>query len=123
MDRSASPDERAARWVNAMTEGEKLAVITGYFGVQADWNEFRFPEARPQSAGFVRGVSRLALTPQWQCDAGLGVATQGEAQQYVAVPGGAASFRSRLAQRPASPIPPAEPGRRKTAVSSEPPAG
>src|SRR4051794_18607057 len=78
MDRSASPDERAARLVSAMTLDEKLTVLTGYFGTQVPTNDYRFPEARLQSAGLVRGVPRLGLTPQWQSDAGSGVATQGE---------------------------------------------
>ena len=74
-----SADQRADLLVKAMTEDEKLVVVTGYFGVQQDWNKFRFPEARLQSAGFVPGVARLGFTPQWQSDAGSGVATQGEA--------------------------------------------
>jgi beta-glucosidase len=62
-----------------MTMPEKLVVLTGYFGIQKPWNAYRFPEARPQSAGVVLGVPRLGVTPQWQTDAGSGVATQGEA--------------------------------------------
>jgi len=62
-----------------MTTAEKLAVVTGYFGIQKPWNAYRFPEARPQSAGVVLGVPRLGFTPEWQTDAGSGVATQGEA--------------------------------------------
>ena len=77
-DRSLSADERASRLVRAMTEAEKLTVVTGYFGTQWSMNDYRFPEARLQSAGLVRGVPRLGLTPQWQSDAGSGVATQGE---------------------------------------------
>ena len=79
LDRSLAPDERADRLVAVMTQDEKLTVVTGYFGVQKNWNQYRFPEARPQSAGVVRGVPRLGLTTQWQSDAGSGVATQGEA--------------------------------------------
>jgi beta-glucosidase len=79
LNRALSPDERADRLVGAMTQAEKLTVVTGYFGVQKNWNQYRFPEARPQSAGVVRGVPRLGFTPQWQSDAGSGVATQGEA--------------------------------------------
>src|ERR1700704_3137261 len=55
LDRTLSPDERADRLVQAMTQDEKLTVVTGYFGVQKDWNQYRFPEARTQSAGVVRG--------------------------------------------------------------------
>jgi beta-glucosidase len=79
LDRSLSPDERADRLVRALTQDEKLTLVTGYFGIQKDWNHYRFPEARPQSAGLVRGVPRVGFTPQWQTDAGSGVATQGEA--------------------------------------------
>ena len=70
---------RAARLVSTMTEAEKLTVVTGYFGAHTDFNAYRFAEARPQSAGFVPGVPRVELTPQWQTDAGSGVATQGTA--------------------------------------------
>ncbi|NIJ31851.1 beta-glucosidase [Sphingomonas oligoaromativorans] len=86
-----SADQRADLLVKAMTEDEKLVVVTGYFGVQQDWNKFRFPEARLQSAGFVPGVPRLGFTPQWQSDAGSGVATQGEATpalERTALPSG-----------------------------------
>ena len=79
LDRTLSPDARADRLVAALTQPEKLALVTGYFGVQKSWNDYRFPEARPQSAGFVQGVPRVGFTPQWQSDAGSGVATQGEA--------------------------------------------
>lgn len=79
LDRSASADERARRLVAALSENEKLSVLTGYFGIQKPWNDYRFPEARLQSAGVVLGVPRLGLTPEWQTDAGSGVATQGEA--------------------------------------------
>jgi len=79
LEQGPSPDERATRLVSSMTEAEKLTVVTGYFGAHAEWNAYRFPEARPQSAGFVPGVARVKLTPQWQTDAGSGVATQGAA--------------------------------------------
>jgi beta-glucosidase len=77
--RAASPDERADRLIAALSRDEKLTLLTGYFGVQKEWNNYRFPEARPQSAGLVRGIPRAQFTPQWQSDAGSGVATQGEA--------------------------------------------
>jgi beta-glucosidase len=90
-DTSLSPDQRADLLVKAMTEDEKLTVVTGYFGTQQDWNTFRDPQARLQSAGFVPGVPRLGFTPQWQSDAGSGVATQGEATpalERTALPSG-----------------------------------
>jgi len=83
LDKSASPDERASRLVSALTESEKLALVTGYFGIQKDWNHYRFAEARPQSAGYVPGVPRVGFTAQWQTDAGCGVATQGEAPREL----------------------------------------
>ncbi|MGU3316368.1 beta-glucosidase [Sphingomonas sp. M6A6_1c] len=90
-DKTLSADRRAELLVQAMTEDEKLAVVTGFFGTQQDWNTFRDPQARPQSAGFVPGVPRLGFTPQWQADAGSGVATQGEAPpalERTALPSG-----------------------------------
>ncbi len=105
MDRRRSADERAGELVRAMTQDEKLTLVTGYFGVQKDWNQFRFPEARPQSAGLVRGVPRLGFTPQWQMDAGSGVATQGEAPpelERTALPSGiltASTWNPALAER------------------------
>ncbi len=88
-----------------MTQDEKLTLVTGYFGVQKDWNQYRIPEARPQSAGVVRGVPRLGFTPQWQSDAGSGVATQGEAPpelERTVLPAGiltASTFNPALAER------------------------
>lgn len=82
-DRSLSADERARRLVSALTQEEKLVIVTGYFGIQKDSNQYRFPEARPQSAGFVPGVPRVGFPPQWQTDAGSGVATQGEAPREL----------------------------------------
>ncbi|HEX5098837.1 MAG TPA: glycoside hydrolase family 3 C-terminal domain-containing protein [Polyangiaceae bacterium] len=105
LDKSASADERAARLVRTMTEAEKLTVVTGYFGVHAEWNAYRFAEARPQSAGFVPGVPRVGLTPQWQTDAGSGVATQGAAPpelERTLLPSGiltAATWDPALAER------------------------
>lgn len=105
LDRSLSTDERAALLVDAMTRQEKLTLATGYFGVQKEWNEYRFPEARPQSAGVVRGVERLGFTAQWQSDAGSGVASQGEAPpalERTLLPSGiltASTFDPTLAER------------------------
>ena len=78
LDKSRAAEERADLLVRAMTTEEKLTVVSSYFGVQEPWNQYRFPEARPQSAGLVRGVPRLKFPPQWQTDAGSGVGTQGK---------------------------------------------
>lgn len=105
MDRSLTAEQRATLLVETMTQAEKLTLVTGYFGVQQFWNEYQFPEARPQSAGVVRGVQRVGFPPQWQTDAGSGVATQGEAPRELErtlLPSGictAASFNPTLAER------------------------
>ncbi len=105
LDKQLSPDQRAELLLNAMTQDEKLTVVTGYFGVQQDWNHFNFKEARPQSAGLVRGVPRLGFTAQWQTDAGSGVATQREAPptlERTLLPSGiltASTWNPSLAER------------------------
>jgi beta-glucosidase len=99
------PDLRAQSLVLALTQDEKLALLTGYFGVQKDWNQYRLPEARPQSAGVVRGIPRAGFPPQWQSDAGSGVATQGEAPpelERTVLPSGiltASTWNPELAER------------------------
>jgi len=90
-NRALSADARADLLVRAMTLDEKLLVVTSYYGTQVEWNKYRDPGARRQSAGFVPGVPRLHFTPQWQTDAGSGVATQGVAVpdlQRTALPAG-----------------------------------
>lgn len=90
-NRNLPPDRRVDLLLAQMTLDEKLTLVTGYFGVQRDTNKFQFPEARPQSAGYVPGIPRLGLTAQWQADAGSGVATQGEAPpelERTALPSG-----------------------------------
>lgn len=91
--------------MHELTRAEKLTLVTGYFGAHKDWNKYQFPEARPQSAGFVPGVARVGFTPQWQTDAGSGVATQGEAPaalERTVLPSGlltACTFDPALAER------------------------
>jgi len=90
-NKALSADARANLLVGAMTLDEKLVVVTSYYGTQGEWNKYRDPQARRQSAGFVPGVPRLHFTPQWQTDAGSGVATQGVAVpdlQRTALPAG-----------------------------------
>jgi len=104
-DRALPARERAERLVRELTRAEKLTLATGYFGIQKPSNEFRFPEARPQSAGLVRGLPRVGFPPQWQTDAGSGVATQGEAPpalERTVLPSGlltAATWNPALAER------------------------
>src|SRR5260221_14375779 len=88
-----SPTERAKLAVKAMTEDEKLQLVFGYFAT--DWQGKHPPAGvRYGSAGFVPGIPRLGITPQWETDAGVGVATQGGAAQKrerTALPSGLAT--------------------------------
>ena len=106
------PDERARMAVQAMTEGEKLALVFDYFGSMKPDASYRPPkEARMGSAGYVPGVPRLGIPPQWVTDAGLGVATQREStdayRERTALPSGlatAATWNPMLARRGAAMI-------------------
>lgn len=96
MNRALSPDQRAALAVAEMTEDEKLSLVFGWFATGADWkNNYKPPEGvRYGSAGYVPGIKRLGIPPQWQTDAGLGVATQGaapEKRERTALPSGIAT--------------------------------
>ena len=88
-------DERAASMVTLMTLDEKLTLLEGYFGTDFPAARFEAPaEARYGSAGYVPGIPRLGIPPQWQADAGLGVATQGgaaEKRARTALPSGLAT--------------------------------
>lgn len=102
-----SPDERAQMVVKVMTEAEKLALVFDYFGSMKPDASYRPPrEARMGSAGYVPGIPRLGVPPQWITDASLGVATQREsADAYrgrTALPSGlasAATWNPLLARR------------------------
>jgi beta-glucosidase len=87
------PDERAAAAVSKMTPEEKLQLVLGYFG--SDWQGKKPPaEARYGSAGYVPGIPRLGIPPQYETDAGIGVATQGGAsvkRLRTALPSGIAT--------------------------------
>lgn len=82
MNAALKADARADLLVRAMTLGEKLQLLFGYFPTQADWQKtatknWQFPKGGlPDSAGYVPGNARLGIPPQWQTDAGLGVASQ-----------------------------------------------
>src|SRR5260221_3288776 len=88
-----SPTQRAKLAVKAMTEDEKLQLVFGYFAT--DWQGKHPPAGvRYGSAGFVPGIPRLGITPQWETDAGVCVATQGGAAQKrerTALPSGLAT--------------------------------
>jgi beta-glucosidase len=75
-------DERAARVVAAMTQQEKLQLVFGYYATDFPKKNHIAPkEARRDSAGYVPGVPRVGVPPQWQADAGMGVATQSSSTQ------------------------------------------
>jgi beta-glucosidase len=96
MNRSLSADERAALVVQQLTQDEKLNLVFGWFATDADWkNNYKAPPlGRYGSAGYIPGIKRLGIPPQWQTDAGVGVATQGAAPQKrerTALPSGIAT--------------------------------
>ena len=98
MDTALGADERAALVVAQMTREEKQTLVFGYFGTDAPWKKYTIaPEAREGSAGYVPGIARLGIPPQWITDAGIGVATQGGAKQKrerTALPSGLATAAS-----------------------------
>ena len=101
---TAAPDaaqQRAAKLVSQMTLDEKIGMVFGYFGT-----EFKGQKAPagalPQSAGFIKGIERLGITPQWLTDAGIGVASQPgkDARERTSLPSGiatAATWNPQLA--------------------------
>lgn len=106
LDSGLSPDERADRALAAMTRSEKLSLVYGYFGSVMPGKQYAPPpQARAGSAGFVPGIPRLGLPPQWLSDAGLGVATQRASlyayRERTSLPSGvatAATWNATLAQ-------------------------
>src|SRR3954471_12591281 len=95
-DRSLSPDQRAELVVPQMTRDGKLQLVLVYLATDADYkNNYKAPkEGRYGSAGYVPGIPRLGIPPQWQTDAGIGVATQGaalEKRERTSLPSGLAT--------------------------------
>lgn len=86
-------DQRSADAVGNMTLDEKLSLVLGYFA--SDWQGKKPPAAgRYGSAGYVPGIPRLGIVPQWETDAGVGVATQGGAsvkRERTSLPSGIAT--------------------------------
>ncbi|MEO7277602.1 MAG: glycoside hydrolase family 3 C-terminal domain-containing protein [Sphingomicrobium sp.] len=76
-----SAAERARLVVRAMTRAEKLTIVMGYFGTDFPSKNYKAVDGAIQgTAGYVPGIPRLGITPQWETDAGVGVATQGGAK-------------------------------------------
>ncbi|HEX8623104.1 MAG TPA: glycoside hydrolase family 3 C-terminal domain-containing protein [Allosphingosinicella sp.] len=94
MNPSLGPDQRAALIVKRMSRDEKLKLVFGYFSTDFPPKNYTMPEGgREGSAGFVPGIPRLGIPPQWQTDAGIGVASQGGAKrkrERTALPSGIA---------------------------------
>jgi beta-glucosidase len=92
---TGTPAERAAAVLAQMTLAEKLVLLEGYFASDFPSARFEAPTgAREGSAGYVPGIERLGVPPQWQTDAGIGVASQGRAKDKraaTALPSGIAT--------------------------------
>jgi beta-glucosidase len=106
MDAALSPDRRADLVLARMTRDEKLSLVFGWFATDFAPKDYSAPAgARAGSAGYVPGIPRLGIPPQWQTDAGVGVATQGAAEHKrarTALPSGmaiAASWDPAVARR------------------------
>jgi beta-glucosidase len=106
MNPALSADRRADLALGQMTRDEKLTLVFGYFSTDFPPHHFTAPaEGRPGAAGYVPGIPRLGIPPQWETDAGVGVATQGGAAQKrerTALPSGlaiAASWDPQIAFR------------------------
>jgi beta-glucosidase len=81
MNRSLSADRRTELVLAKMTRAEKLRLVFGYFGSDFPPKKYAKPAgARDGSAGYVPGIPRLGIPPQWETDAGIGVASQGGAK-------------------------------------------
>ncbi|RYY76041.1 MAG: glycosyl hydrolase [Gammaproteobacteria bacterium] len=94
MNKKLSPEQRANLVLKEMTIDEKLKLLMGYFGHDADWKEFKRPvESYPQSAGFFYGIPRLGIPNIWEADAGIGVASQSGpiVREATALPSGIAT--------------------------------
>lgn len=95
MNAALGPDQRAALVLKRMTRDEKLTLVFGYFSTDFPPKKYTMPaEGREGSAGYVPGIPRLGIPPQWQTDAGVGVASQGGARQKrerTALPSGMAT--------------------------------
>ncbi|WP_443751007.1 beta-glucosidase [Asticcacaulis solisilvae] len=81
-NKSLGADARADLLLKAMTREEKLTLVFGYFGADMKDKYTRPPESRWSSAGYVPGIARLGIPAQYETDAGIGVATQHDADHW-----------------------------------------
>jgi beta-glucosidase len=95
MNAALTPDQRTELVLARMTRDEKLRLVFGYFASDFPPKKYHAPkEARQGSAGYVPGIARLGIPPQWETDAGIGVASQGGAapkRERTALPSGLAT--------------------------------
>src|SRR5579859_7601991 len=106
-DKSLGPDKRADLILKKMTLDEKITLVDGLFGSVAKLDGMEIdplPEALMGSAGYIPGIPRLGIPAQYETDAGLGVATQGntrdKVRERISLPAGlatAATWNSELA--------------------------
>jgi len=98
MNTTLDADQRAELLVAQLTREEKQTLVFAFFATDAPWKNFSAAsEARAGSAGYVPGIARLGIPPQWETDAGVGVATQGGAKvkrERTALPSGLATAAS-----------------------------
>jgi beta-glucosidase len=89
---SANADARVSQLVGQMTLDEKINLVFGHFGSEQAGKP-PIEGARAQSAGYAKGIERLKITPQWQTDAGIGVASQPgpHARERTSLPSGVAT--------------------------------
>jgi beta-glucosidase len=97
LDRNLDPDLRATLAVRAMTQDEKFTLIEGFYATTRPGRYTAPPESRAASAGYVPGIAHLGIPPQWETDAGIGVASQSSAdiaRERTALPSGLATTAS-----------------------------
>jgi beta-glucosidase len=102
LDKTKSADERARTAVAAMTLDEKLLLIMGYGGddLSKEPDDIVPPSVKADvrahfikgSAGYVPGIARLSIPPQWQTDASIGVRV--EKMERTALPSSLATAAS-----------------------------
>lgn len=97
-------EQRAKALVAQMTLDEKIRLVFGQYSTDMPSKSFVTPKGgRPSSAGYVDGVERLSIPPQWLTDAGVGVSTHRTAKvkrERTALPSGiatAATWNRKLA--------------------------